>query len=213
MEETFFPDKPSTFRKWIANFEIVYENRWEDMNFPKPIKDQLAISTPEGQKYLYKRFLEALGPKGRDFINAQVIKKLDDADKENYEKIKVYLMEYCQPKINYIKVYGDFIRCVQMDNESLVEFINRGRHQAQYIATKDMKMLEKMILTVIIYGLRNKELVDKVLILDKEPDLEQTIQMLKSHESIRDANQNKNDSGYNVDKIAHRYKKKSGTRE
>ena len=53
MEDTFFPDKPSTFNKWIANFEIIYGNRWEDMNFPKPIKDQLAISTPEGQKYLY----------------------------------------------------------------------------------------------------------------------------------------------------------------
>ena len=213
MEEAFFPDKPNTFKKWIANFEIIYGNRWEDMNFPKPTNAQLDISTPEGQKYLYNRFLEALGPKGRDFIEAQVVRKLPDSEKKNYEKIKDYLLENCQPKINYIKVYGDFIRCVQMDNESLVEFINRVRHHAQYIGTRDMKMLEKMILTVIIYGLKDKEMVNKVLMLENEPDLEQTIQMLKSHESIRDANQNKNDYGYNVDKIAHRYKKKPGNRE
>ena len=98
MEETFFPDKPSTFRKWIANFEIVYENRWEDMNFPKPIKDQLAISTPEGQKYLYKRFLEALGPKGRDFINARVIKKWMMLTKKIMKRLKYILWRIASPK-------------------------------------------------------------------------------------------------------------------
>ena len=89
MEEAFFPDKPNTFKKWIANFEIIYGNRWEDMNFPKPTNAQLDISTPEGQKYLYNRFLEALGPKGRDFIEAQVVRKLPDSEKKIMKRLKI----------------------------------------------------------------------------------------------------------------------------
>ena len=213
MEDTFFPDKPSTFGKWLTNFEIVYGNRWSDMNYPKPKAEQLDISSSEGQKFLYTRFLEALGQRGRDFLDAQVTRNMSDSDKQNYKKIKEYLLEKCEPKINYIKVYGEFISCKQAENESLVEFINRVRHQAQYIGTQDMKFLEKMILTVIVYGLRNKEMVDKVLMLEKEPELEQTIQMLKSYESIRESSRNKNDSGYNVDKVSHRYKKKPSNRD
>ena len=126
---------------------------------------------------MYMRFLEAIGQRGRDFLHAQVTRNMSDDDKENYAKIKEYLIEKCEPKINYIKVYGEFISCKQSENESLVEFINRVRHHAQYIGTKDIKMLEKMILTVIIYGLKDKEIVDKVLMLETEPELEPTIQM------------------------------------
>ena len=93
MEDTSFPDKPSTFGKWITNFEIVYENRWADINYPKAQKDQLDISTAEGQKFLYKRFLEAIGQRGRDFLHAQVTRNMADTDKENYAKIKEYLLE------------------------------------------------------------------------------------------------------------------------
>ena len=93
MEDTFFPDKPSTFGKWLTNFEIVYGNRWSDMNYPKPKAEQLDISSSEGQKFLYTRFLEALGQRGRDFLGAQVTRNMSDSDKENYKKIKEYLLE------------------------------------------------------------------------------------------------------------------------
>ena len=124
MEIAFDPDRPRNFKKWISNFEIIFENRWEDANFPKPVKDQLKLSTDEGQKFMYRRLLEAVGQKGRDFLDAQVISKLDDSEKTSYAKIKQYLLNNCQPKINYINVYGDFITSRQRDTESLVEFIN-----------------------------------------------------------------------------------------
>ena len=213
MEIAFDPDRPRNFQKWISNFEIIFENRWEDANFPKPVKDQLKLSTDEGQNFMYRRLLEAVGQRGRDFLYAQVISKLDDSEKKSYAKIKQYLLNNCQPKINYINVYGDFITSRQRDTESLVEFINRVRHQAQYIGTTDKELVDKMTLTVILYGIKNKEMVDKILMLEKVPELEQAIQMLKSHEAIQENNRDRNNSDQTVDKVSRRYKKKPSHRE
>ena len=49
--------------------------------------------------------------------------------------------------------------------------------------------------------------------LEKVPELEQAIQMLKSHEAIQENNRDRNNSDQNVDKVSRRYKKKPSHRE
>ena len=205
--------KPQSFKKWIDNFEVVFINKWMDINLAYPKAEREDMASDSAKVYMYRHFREAIGPAGRDFLSSQVINKLPAADEKSYVAIKKYLIENCQPKQNYMKTIGDLITCTQKEDETLVEFTNRVRLYAQRVTTTDVEFLEKLTLTIIFYGLKDKTQINKILLLDKMPGLDEAIQMLKTQEAICEASRVNIKSEDNIDRVSHRYKKKPGNRD
>ena len=205
--------KPQSFKKWIDNFEVVFINKWMDINLAYPKAEREDMASDSAKMYMYRHFREAIGPAGRDFLSSQVINKLPAADEKSYVAIKKYLIENCQPKQNYMKTIGDLITCTQKEDETLVEFTNRVRLYAQRVTTTDVEFLEKLTLTIIFYGLKDKTQINKILLLDKMPGLDEAIQMLKTQEAICEASRVNIKSEDNIDRVSHRYKKKPGNRD
>ena len=192
---------------------MLFFNKWHDIQLTYPKAEREDMASDSAKIYLYRHFREAIGTAGREFLNSQVVNKLPAADEKNYIAIRDYMVNNCQPKQNYVKTIGDLITCVQKDDETLVEFTNRARIYAQRITTKDNEFLEKLTLTIIFYGLRDKSQVNKLLLLDKMPGLDEAIQMLKTQEAICEASRVNIKSESNVDKISHRDKKKPSNRD
>ena len=197
--------KPQSFKKWIDNFEVVFCNKWMDINLSYPKAEREDMASDSAKVYLYRHFREAIGPAGRDFLSSQVINKLPAAEETCYVAIKKYLIENCQPKQNYMKTIGDLITCTQKEDETLTEFTNRARLYAQRITTKDAEFLEKLTLTIIFYGLKDKSQINKILLLDKMPSLDEAVQMLKTQEAIYEASRVNIKSEDNIDRVGHRY--------
>ena len=204
---TFDVDRPQTFKTWIDSFEWMFLNKWHDINMTYDKDDRELIESENGQRYLYRHFYQLIGPKGREFLSSQVISKLPAGDQQKFKAIKNYLLDNCQPKKNDIKTIGDLITCEQKDDETLGEFTNRARNYAQRISTTDNELLEKITLTAILYGLKDKDKVNKILMSDKMPNLDEAIRMLKTQEAIWDTSRVKVKSENNVDRVSHRYNK------
>ena len=206
----FDVNRPQSFAKWFESFECVFSNRWYDVQLQYPSKDREKVTTENGMRFLHRHFREAIGSEGRDFIKAQVETKVPADKKEDYMAIKDYLLQNCIPKRSYVKTIGDLITYTQKDDESLGEFTNRVRGYAQRVSTTDKEFLEQLTLTVILYGLREQDQVNKVLLLDKMPGLEEAVQMLRTHEAILEATRAKIKSEGEVDKVGgHRDQKKT----
>ena len=210
---TFDVDRPQTFKTWIDSFEWMFLNKWHDINMTYDKDDRELIESENGQRYLYRHFYQLIGPKGREFLSSQVISKLPAGDQQKFKAIKNYLLDNCQPKKNDIKTIGDLITCEQKDDETLGEFTNRARNYAQRISTTDNELLEKITLTAILYGLKDKDKVNKILMSDKMPNLDEAIRMLQTQEAIWDTSRVKVKSENNVDRVSHRYKKKPNNRD
>ena len=117
-ETVFCPDRPDTFKKWVTAFQCRIHVKIAEVNFLRSKEDQIDINSDQGGNYLYARFMEEIGSNGRKFIEAQVLSNLAEKDKKDYLKIVTYLVENCQPKQNTIKIYGDFIKCSQNDENN-----------------------------------------------------------------------------------------------
>ena len=204
-EETVFcPDRPDTFEKWVTAFQYRIHVKIAEVNFLRSKEDQIDVNSEQGGNYLYARFMEEIGSNGRKFIEAQVLSNLAEKDQKDYLKIVTYLVKNCQPKQNTIKIYGDFIKCSQNDEETLTQFINRVRQLASSVNTEDKEHMDKLTLTVLLYGLRDKKACERILLMEKIPSLESAVQMLKAHEAVEQGSQNMTEN--NVDKVDRRYK-------